>query len=143
MVDICAYDDSRVIDGYYLGKDGPVGPFPPASLRRLRLSLDTGSASSETLAEGALELPRTSYRRVNGRDYRFAYFAGADGDETREPAFDRLVKVDVRDRSTRIWREEGTYPGEPVFVEAPDARGEDDGALERAIDANAARAFGL
>ena len=142
VVDLCAYEDARVIDGFYLGEDGPVGPFPSAELRRLRLSLDSGEVSSETLAEGTLELPRTNYRSVNGRDYGYAYFAGASSDETREPAFDRLVKVDVREGFSRTWREEGTHPGEPVFVAAPDARDEDDGViLSVVLDAARGRSF--
>ena len=32
---------------------------------------------------------------------------------------DQLLKVDVRDRATTVWHEEGCYPGEPVFVAAP------------------------
>ena len=32
---------------------------------------------------------------------------------------DRLVKVDVRTGESTVWHEEGTYPGEPVFVERP------------------------
>jgi beta,beta-carotene 9',10'-dioxygenase len=31
--------------------------------------------------------------------------------------------------SRRTWRQEGTHPGEPVFVAAPDARDEDDGVI--------------
>ncbi|MEO1439529.1 MAG: carotenoid oxygenase family protein, partial [Chloroflexota bacterium] len=30
---------------------------------------------------------------------------------------------------SKIWRQENTYPGEPVFIAAPDAATEDDGVL--------------
>jgi carotenoid cleavage dioxygenase-like enzyme len=30
---------------------------------------------------------------------------------------------------SRVWREWGVYPGEPVFVPRPGAKGEDDGVL--------------
>jgi carotenoid cleavage dioxygenase-like enzyme len=42
---------------------------------------------------------------------------------------DRIVKADVAKRSSTIWAEDGCYPGEPVFVAAPNAAHEDEGAL--------------
>ena len=40
----------------------------------------------------------------------------------------------------RVWREDHLYPGEPVFVPAPDAAGEDDGiVLSVALDADQGR----
>ena len=39
------------------------------------------------------------------------------------------LKVDVVERGTRIWEESGSFPGEPVFVAAPDAEAEDEGVL--------------
>jgi beta,beta-carotene 9',10'-dioxygenase len=142
VVDVCAYEDTQIIEGYYLGDDGPVGPLAPAELRRYRLSLDAGTAEPETLAEGHLELPRTDYRRVNGRDYRHAYFAGAARSDGDARGFDRLVKVDVKEGSRRQWLEPGTYPGEPVYVPAPGATREDDGViLSVVLDPAAGRSF--
>jgi carotenoid cleavage dioxygenase-like enzyme len=55
---------------------------------------------------------------------------------------DRLVKVDVEDGSAAVWHEEGTYPGEPVFVPRPDGQAEDDGvALSVVLDAEGGRSF--
>src|SRR5919198_5975978 len=42
---------------------------------------------------------------------------------------DQLVKADVETGQVSIWRAPGQYPGEPVFVAAPDADGEDTGVL--------------
>jgi beta,beta-carotene 9',10'-dioxygenase len=42
---------------------------------------------------------------------------------------DRIVKADVERRESSEWSEAGRYPGEPVFVAAPEARDEDDGVL--------------
>lgn len=41
----------------------------------------------------------------------------------------QLVKVDVIQHSARTWFEEDSYPGEPVFVAAPDAISEDEGVV--------------
>jgi beta,beta-carotene 9',10'-dioxygenase len=37
--------------------------------------------------------------------------------------------VDVERRTSQHWQEEGTFPGEPVFVASPEAQDEDDGVV--------------
>ena len=88
-------------------------------------------------AEGTAELPRIHYARCNSRPYRYVY---ANGIRTQareqgqgESAFlNTVVKFDL-EGETREWREDGHYPGEPVFVVRPgfqpDAQAEDDGIL--------------
>jgi len=137
VIDLCAYEDSSVIDSLYLDENGPRGAIPRTELRRYTIDLDGGSVRSEPLTEGSLELPRIDYPRRNTHDYAYAYFTGADGGW-----IDRLVKVDVRDGSRSEWREDGCYPGEPVFVREPDAGAEDGGVvLSVVLDANAGRSF--
>jgi carotenoid cleavage dioxygenase-like enzyme len=137
VIDLCAYEDPRVIDALYLDEAGPRGKLPPVELRRYRLDLDGGAVRSEPLADGSLELPRIDYARRNTRDYSYAYFTGSD-----DSWIDRLVKVDVRDGTRTEWRAEGCYPGEPVFVRRPGADGEDDGVvLSVVLDVNAGRSF--
>jgi beta,beta-carotene 9',10'-dioxygenase len=137
VVDLCAYADSSLIDSLYLDQDGARGGFPPAELRRYTIDLAGGSARSEPLTEGTLELPRIDYARRNTRDYSYAYFTGADGGWV-----DRLVKVDVRDGSRSEWGAEGCYPGEPVFVREPGTEAEDAGVvLSVVLDAAAGRSF--
>ena len=137
VLDLCAYDDSTVIDSLYLDDAGPKGALPPVELRRYRLDLDRGAVRSERLADGSLELPRIDYGRRNARDYAYAYFTGSDASW-----IDRLVKVDVRDGNRSEWRADGCYPGEPVFVREPGRDGEDDGVvLSVVLDTNAGRSF--
>jgi carotenoid cleavage dioxygenase-like enzyme len=40
-----------------------------------------------------------------------------------------LVKVDIRERRSKVWFENDCYPGEPVFVPRPDGIVEDDGII--------------
>lgn len=137
VIDLCAYDDSSVIDSLYLDESGPRGALPPVELRRYTVDLDGGSVRWEPLAEGSLELPRIDYGRRNTRDYSYAYLTGSDGGW-----IDRLVKVDVRDGSRSEWRAEGCYPGEPVFVREPGTEAEDSGViLSVVLDTNAGRSF--
>jgi beta,beta-carotene 9',10'-dioxygenase len=42
---------------------------------------------------------------------------------------DRIVRADVLNRTSTNWHEPGCWPGEPVFVNRPDAIDEDDGVL--------------
>jgi beta,beta-carotene 9',10'-dioxygenase len=137
VVDLVAYEDASIIDSLYLDERGPRGAIPPAELRRYTIDLEGGGVRSEPLAEGSVELPRIDYGRRNTRDYRYAYFTGADGGW-----LDRLVKVDVSDGSRSVWSEPGCYPGEPVFVRRPDAGDEDAGVvLSVVLDASAGRSF--
>ena len=43
--------------------------------------------------------------------------------------FTRLLKIDVVSKTSQEWKEEGTYPGEPIFVPHPEASQEDQGVL--------------
>jgi beta,beta-carotene 9',10'-dioxygenase len=137
VVDLCAYEDSTVIDSLYLDERGPRGSIPPAELRRYTIDVAGGGVRAEPLAEGSLELPRIDYARRNTRDYSYAYFTGAD-----TGWIDRLVKVDVRDGSRSEWRADGCFPGEPVFVREPGTDAEDAGVvLSVVLDANAGHSF--
>ena len=43
--------------------------------------------------------------------------------------FTRLLKIDVVSKTSQEWMEEGTFPGEPIFVPHPVASQEDQGVL--------------
>ena len=54
-----------------------------------------------------------NYKRHNRKAYRYAYGVGV----CRAGGFaDQLVKVDVGERTAKLWWEENSYPGEPVFI---------------------------
>jgi beta,beta-carotene 9',10'-dioxygenase len=82
--------------------------------------------TTEALTDESMELPRINYGRCNERPYRYAWGVGVSPEGTW---LDRIVKADVVERRSKIWEEAGSYPGEPVFVAAPDAEGEDEGVL--------------
>ena len=50
-------------------------------------------------------------------------------DPNRDGFINQLVKLDTRRGEMTDWREDGSYPGEPIFVRRPHARSEDDGVL--------------
>jgi beta,beta-carotene 9',10'-dioxygenase len=140
VVDLCAYEDPEIVRAFYLDRlRASHQRFPMPWLERWRIDTAAKRVRRERLADAAVELPRIDYRRHNGRPYRFAYGGSAIADTT---FLDRVVKVDVEDGSAAVWHEEGTYPGEPVFVPRPDGEAEDDGvALSVVLDAERGRSF--
>jgi beta,beta-carotene 9',10'-dioxygenase len=129
VVDLCAYEDAEIIRALYLDRArDPNAVLPHVAPRRYEIDLAGGTVRRRTLADVQLELPRVAYRAVNGRPYRYAY--GSSKREAGTPGFlDQLAKVDVESGAVRSWREDGCYPGEPVFVPAPGGQGEDGGVL--------------
>jgi beta,beta-carotene 9',10'-dioxygenase len=147
VMDLCAYDDVEIINATYLDRLRGTAPVPVAYPVRYRIDLEGGGVDAWRLAEEPLELPRINYGRHNGRPYRYAYGVGA-ADPSGANFVDQLVKLNASTGETKIWRAEGCYPGEPVFVPAPSpdgSAGDPAGAEDRGVvlsvvlDAEAAR----
>lgn len=144
VVDASAYADASVIGALYLNRLRDGEPIPTPVPTRYRMDLDGDTVHSSPLSSEALELPRINYRGHNGRRYRYAYGVGCRADSHGRDFFDQLVKVDVDTSATDIWYEPGCYPGEPVFVPAPNGTREDDGVvLSVVLDSTTARSFML
>jgi carotenoid cleavage dioxygenase-like enzyme len=132
IVDLVGYDDAEIIQGYYLQRLAAGGRhLPLGTLRRYRLPLRErrGRVRVEPLSDTGLELPRFAADRFTlDGDYRYVYGIGRRDDQ---PAafYNQLVKIDARGGPARLWAEPGCYPGEGVFVGAPDRRAEDDGVV--------------
>jgi carotenoid cleavage dioxygenase-like enzyme len=127
VCDIVTYPDATIIDDLYLDRLRSDEPTPGTGhLRRYRLPLDGGSASSTRQSDERLELPRIHDGYATAQPYRYVYGVG-----TRQPGnfTDQLVKIDVETGTAQTWHEENTYPGEPVFVPHPDGTDEDDGVV--------------
>ena len=82
----------------------------------------------EVLSSQQLELPTYDYRRYNTKPYRYVYAAGMRQD-LPEVAYNQIIKADVHARVSLSWFQDGCFPGEPIFVPAPDAAAEDDGVV--------------
>jgi beta,beta-carotene 9',10'-dioxygenase len=124
VMDVCTYPDAGVVEDLYLERLRAGKPVTPACLERFRLSPETGEVTVERLLDEPIELPRINYDRCHERPYRYVWGVGAGGGW-----LDRIVKGDVVSRTSTVWHEDGTYPGEPVFVAAPEAGDEDEGVL--------------
>jgi carotenoid cleavage dioxygenase-like enzyme len=124
VVDLCVFPDAGIIEDLYLERLRAGKPVTRPCLERFRLALGSGQVQRERLVDEPLDLPRINYGRCNERPYRYAWGAG-----TGSGWFDRIVKADLLERRASVWAEEGSSPGEPVFVTAPEAEAEDEGVL--------------
>ncbi|XP_075047215.1 carotenoid-cleaving dioxygenase, mitochondrial-like isoform X1 [Mixophyes fleayi] len=77
-----------------------------------------------TLDLCGLEFPQINYAKYNTKKYRFLYGCGF-----QHLVGDSLLKVDVETKKAKVWKEEGLYPSEPIFVPYPDSVEEDDGVI--------------
>ncbi|WP_207934296.1 carotenoid oxygenase family protein [Actinomadura sp. KC06] len=140
-VDICAYEDSEVIDALYLHRLRDGAPVPMPLPTRYRIDMASGEVTTRRLSSEPLELPQIAYGSRNGREYEVAYGVSAS-DPAGGDFFDRLCRLRVTTGDTLHWDEPGCYPGEPVFVSAPDATAEDDGVvLSVVLDVGRGRSF--
>ncbi|MET0595626.1 MAG: carotenoid oxygenase family protein, partial [Polyangiaceae bacterium] len=98
------------------------------SLVRITMHPGRRRAERQTLSDTGFEFPSTNYRKVNGRDYRFAWGA-ADGPGANGGYGSSIVKIDVQSGESSAFSDGDRVYGEPVFVARPDGRDEDDGVL--------------
>ncbi|HXF00448.1 MAG TPA: carotenoid oxygenase family protein [Solirubrobacterales bacterium] len=124
VVDLCTFPDGGIVEDFYMERLRAGKQIAASYLERFRISPRAGDVSRERLIEDTIELPRINYGKCNERPYRYAWGVGIGGGW-----FDRIVKADVLERRSITWSEQGCFPGEPVFVAAPDADGEDEGVL--------------
>jgi beta,beta-carotene 9',10'-dioxygenase len=124
VADICTFPDAGIVEDLYMERLRAGKPVTPGHLERFRISPEAGTVRSERLIHESIELPRINYGRCNERPYRYVWGVGTDGGW-----IDRIVKADLVERRSTAWFEEGCFPGEPVFVAAPDAEAEDEGVL--------------
>ncbi|XP_035522004.1 beta,beta-carotene 9',10'-oxygenase-like [Morone saxatilis] len=73
---------------------------------------------------GGLEFPQINYKRYNTQPYRCFYGCGF-----RHLVGDSLLKMDLNNKTLKVWYQKGFFPSEPVFVPSPDAVEEDDGVI--------------
>jgi beta,beta-carotene 9',10'-dioxygenase len=128
VIDMVAYPDAAIIDQLYLARLRAGAPLTATGqLTRFELKLGgDGPVTRRELAPIPIELPRINYAACGGRPYRYVFGTGI---EVEGDFLDSIVKVDLATSGSTRWYERGCYPGEPVFVAAPEARAEDEGVL--------------
>ncbi|MFL5843616.1 MAG: carotenoid oxygenase family protein [Solirubrobacteraceae bacterium] len=140
LLDVCAYADAEVVDSLAIKRlRAGRRSLPRVRPRRITLDLAKRRGTIRDLADVDFELPRVRYEQVNQRPYRYAYGIGV---RPGSAFSDQLVKLDAARESHTTWHERGCFPGEPIFVARPGARGEDHGVLLSVVlDAEHRRSF--
>jgi len=132
LIDMATYEDASIIDALFVDR---VRSEPPSGSElartvRYRIAPDRDEAIEEKLSDASVELPQIDYGERNGRPYRYLYGIGDHQDGDSPDFVDRLLKLDLESGEESGWFEQGSYPGEPVFVPSPEPdRGEDQGVL--------------
>ena len=141
IIDLCAYDDTRVIDDLYLASlRGTNRKDEGGVFMRCTVSFNNEHVEYEVIGDEQIELPRINYKHHAGQRYHYAY--GCSFQKGKQDFIDQLAKFDLTNGDTLIWKEDACYPSEPVFVAAPDAIREDEGVILSAVlDARSGTSF--
>lgn len=128
VIDLCAYDDSRIVAALSLpqlslGFPASVAP----QLTRLSIDRRSGGVTRRVLSSARFDLPQMDWERVGSGEEQFVY--GVDlfyeGGELRS----RVLRVDIQRDHVQSFSEAGYTFGEPVFVGKPGRIREGDGVL--------------
>ncbi len=127
VIDLCGYDDNKIVDDFYIDNltTSGIPDSHKSSLRRIRLGLGESSASMEDFKIN-IELPNINDAYRN-RQHRYAYGVHSPALNTHLAA--EIVKYDFDKNSATYWSEAGMTVGEPIFVANPNGKKEDDGTL--------------
>jgi beta,beta-carotene 9',10'-dioxygenase len=128
ILDVLAYPSAGIMDDLRVHRMVAALPDLRPTLTRIRMQRGRRAAKVEPLSDTGFEFPSTNHRRVNGRDYRFAWGA-ADGPRADGGYASSIVKVDVRTGRSSAYADGERVFGEPVFVARPGGSDEDDGVL--------------
>lgn len=143
VVDLNGYPDAEIIKAFYLDRMSTPGyNIPFGDLRRYRIDLKTKRIRLETLSDECLELSNFDYQRCQfDGGYRFVYGVSINKNK-RQGFYNQLVKFDLKGGGTKIWFDDHSYPGEPIFVGMPYRTREDDGVLLSVVlDEQAERSY--
>jgi carotenoid cleavage dioxygenase-like enzyme len=128
VLDLCAYDDARIVSALSLpqlslGFPASVAP----QLTRLSIDRQSGKVTRRVLSSARFDLPQVDWERVGAGEEQFVY--GVDlfyeGSDLRS----RILRVDIQRDQVQSFSEDGYTFGEPVFVGKPERTREGDGVL--------------
>uniref|UniRef100_A0A8C5Q3D7 Carotenoid-cleaving dioxygenase, mitochondrial n=1 Tax=Leptobrachium leishanense TaxID=445787 RepID=A0A8C5Q3D7_9ANUR len=78
----------------------------------------------DSLTLCGLQFPVINYSKYNTKKYRYVYGCGY-----HHLIGDSLIKMDLKTKRYKVWKDRGFYPSEPVFVPYPDSDREDQGVI--------------
>lgn len=127
-IDIITYKDLAVLKA--LGFDhlyhADQHHFPMGTFERFELNLATKKVHSRKITDKNIEMPQINYRMCAMHPYTFVY---GDHLTSSTELANELIKINVKNGSSQKWSAKDCYPTEPIFIAAPQAKAEDDGAI--------------
>lgn len=126
IFDFVCYKDAEIISLLYLDNLRSGNTDFGGQLWRFRIKPAENAVYKEVISHFNFELPRINYGKINTKPYNFAFGVGRS---VPGSFVDNITKIDVNNRKANIWHQESCHPGEPIFIEKPEAKTEDDGIL--------------
>ena len=123
-IDLVSYPDDKIVYAMGLKQLCSTCNSKPGTLQRFTIDLNAATVTKKDLYKNKLESPRIN-DHYYGKPYSFVYAASSDDS--------KLIKIPVHNEKPLIWHEEGCYASEPIFVQKPHAKHEDDGVLLIAV----------
>jgi beta,beta-carotene 9',10'-dioxygenase len=129
IADFAAYPDADILNHMYLDKlRADEASLMGGEFRRYHIPLSGNKHSTyELVTDENIEFPRINYKQSNGKPYTYVF--GASIQQGTTDFYNQLTKFDITTGSVKKWQEANCYPGEPVFVAAPEASTEDTGVV--------------
>jgi len=84
----------------------------------------------EVICDTPLEFGTIWHEKYLGKYYKYFYGVGYDV-HAEYPC--TLLKIDVENKTQKVWKEKNAYPSEPLFIPSKNAQAEDDGVVIASI----------
>lgn len=133
-IDLCRYEDGKVLDDFMLDNMRTSCKFEDTTLTRFSLegmqqAIADGpqavkQATETLLNQESLELPRLN-PKLHRKEYQYVYGVA----DCYGLSLSAIAKVDVISGTRKTWSLRGGVVGEPIFVADPHGFHEDDGVL--------------
>ncbi|HEY5235300.1 MAG TPA: carotenoid oxygenase family protein [Rhabdochlamydiaceae bacterium] len=139
-IDIITYPNADVMGIIAKTEEGGNNKNLLTQLQRFTITTKTQKIAQETIFDQTVEMP-TVPDAMASKDYRYCY-TSSNQFPTSEKEMRPLYKIDVKNKMSKSWVEEGCFAGEPIFVPRPGAESEDDGVvLSLVLDFDHHRSF--
>jgi carotenoid cleavage dioxygenase-like enzyme len=131
VIDAAVYADVDIVDALQLAalRRPGGGDLPFSWLRRYRIDLRSRRVTHTDVDNGAMfEMPQLN-PQSRGFSCQQLYGYSFPRSGPADQFINQIIKIDMDAESSATWHEDGSFPGEPVFVPRPGGTRNDDGVL--------------
>jgi len=128
IFDMVAYPDAEIINSFYLDNLSNFNAkLKESGLYRFIFNLKSKTLEKREISRETLELPRIDDRYLR-KKYNHTYAVGVSKDGNKQ-FYDQLIKINMCNGKTTIWKDPDYYPGEPIFLHNHDSIDDDNGII--------------